>query len=205
MIGQFNHSIAFRKAFEGNCIKLLVSAYRKAMVEKTINLSWEENDITKQLHSYIDRDPFRLKKNIYTNVEHHLANNSLLKTKGYAAKHSRIDMRFVVIKSSLEYEYFAEAKLLKEKNSKLKRRYITTGLDNFSSRKYYNGFLMAYIVEGVLLNIVEGINELLRKDNRNTEILIKSTSVFHNEYFESSHDSIGILKHFMFDFTKCFA
>lgn len=202
MTGQFNHSDYFRRAFEENCIKLLVSAYHKAIIAKSINLNLEENDITAQLHKYMDSNPFRLKKRIVTNVESVLANSSLPKDRGFAAKYSRIDMRFVVFKSNIEYKYFAEAKLLKEQDSKLKRRYITTGIDNFSTGKYYNGCLIAYIIEGILINVVGGINKLLKMDHRNSEILIKSTCNYHNEYYESKHSSIGILKHYMFDFTN---
>ena len=203
MAGQFNHGNAFRKAFECNCIKLIVSAYHKTIMSNFNYLNWEENDITAQLHKYIDDDPFRLKKRITTNVESILANNSLLKNRGYAAEYSRIDMRFVVFKSNDEYKYFAEAKLLKEQDSKLKRRYIKTGIDNFTSGKYYNGCLIAYIVEGILINTVDGVNKLLKMDHRDSEILIKSTCNDHNEYYESMHSSIGVLKHYMFDFTNC--
>ena len=203
MIGQFNHNDSFREAFKGKCIQLLVSAYQKAIRAKSINQNWEENDITAQLYEYMDNDQFRVDNSITANVEHHLADDSLPKDKGFAAKYSRIDMRFVVIRNSFEYKYFAEAKLLREHNSKLKQRYIKTGIDNFISGKYNNGFLVAYIVEGVLVNAVKGINEFLEKDHRDTEILKKGICNCYNEYYESIHDSVGILKHFMFDFTDC--
>jgi len=203
MIGRFNHSNSFRKAFENNCIKLLISAYQESTMENSVNLNWEENDITDHLHEYVINNPFRLKKHIVTNVESYLANKFLQKDKGFAARRSRIDMRFVVIKSGVEYIYFAEAKLLKEHDNKLKKRYIKTGIDNFISGKYYDGFLVAYIVEGVLINAVKGINKLLEEDHRESEILKKGTCNCHDRYYESFHDSIGILKHFMFDFTNC--
>jgi hypothetical protein len=203
MIGVFNHCKSFKESFHDNCIKLVVSAYQKAIVEKSVCVDCEENDITAQLHEYIDKDQFRTKKHIVTNVEHHLANIALPKEKGFADKYSRIDMRFVISKSNTDYQYFAEAKLLKEKDSDLKRRYITTGIDNFTSGKYYDGFLVAYIVEGILINTVEGINNLLKKDDRSAEILMKNICKHHDEYYESKHGSIGILRHFMFDFTNC--
>jgi hypothetical protein len=202
MTGKFIHGNLFRKAFESNCIKLLVSAYHKTIMSNLNCLDWEENDITAQLYEYIDADPFRLKKRITTNVESILSNNSLPKRRGYAAKYSRIDMRFVVFRNNNEYKYFAEAKLLKERDSKLKRRYIKTGIDNFTNGKYYNGCLIAYIVEGILINAVDGVNKLLKMDHRDSEILIKNTCNYHNEYYESMHSSIGILKHYMFDFTN---
>jgi hypothetical protein len=203
MTGVFNHCKSFKESFHNNCIQLVVSAYQKAIIEKSVCVDWEENDITAQLHEYIDKDQFRTKKHIVTNVEPHLADAALPKVRGFAARYSRIDMRFVVFKSNTEYKYFAEAKLLKEQNSWLKRRYITTGIDNFSKGKYYNGFLVAYIVEGILINTVEGINNLLKRDDRSAEILIKNICKHHDEYYESKHGSIGILQHFMFDFTNC--
>jgi hypothetical protein len=203
MTGVFNHCKSFKESFHDNCIKLVVSAYQKAIIEKSVSIDWEENDITIQLHEYIDKDQFRTKKHIATNVESHLTNTALPKERGFADKYSRIDMRFVAFKSNTEYQYFAEAKLLKEQDGKLKRRYITTGIDNFTSGKYYNGFLVAYIVEGILINTVEGINNLLKKDGRNAEMLIKNICKHHDEYYESKHGSIGILRHFMFDFTSC--
>jgi hypothetical protein len=203
MTGVFNHCDPFKESFHDNCIKLMVSAYQKALTEKSVSISWEENDITIQLHEHIDKDQFRKKKHIVTNVESHLTNTALPKEKGFADKYSRIDMRFVVFKTDIEYKYFAEAKLLKEQNSALKRRYITTGIDSFTSGKYYDGFLVAYVVEGVLINAVEGVNNLLKKDNRSAEILTRNICKYHNEYYESKHDSIGILRHFMFDFTNC--
>jgi hypothetical protein len=202
MTGVFNHCKSFKETFQDNCVKLVVSAYQKTLIEKSVSVDWEENDITAQLHEYIDKDQFRTEKHIVTNIEPHLTNVALQKERGFAAKYSRIDMRFVVFKSNIEYQYFAEAKLLKEKNNKLKRRYITTGIDNFTSEKYYNGFLVAYIVEGILINTVEGINNLLRKDDRSAEILMKNICKYHDEYYESKHDAIGILRHFMFDFVR---
>jgi len=99
MTGLFNHSYTFRKAFECNCIKLLVSAYHKVIMENSINLNWEENDITAQLYEYMDNDQFRLNNNIWANVEFHLKDNLSPKERGYAAKYSRIDMAFSIIKS----------------------------------------------------------------------------------------------------------
>jgi hypothetical protein len=142
MARKFNHGHCFRKAFECNCIKLLVSAYQKAINENSVDLNWEENDITAQLREYIDLNPFRIEKHIVADVEAVLADNSSPKEKGYATKYSRIDMKFVVFRNRLEYKYFAEAKLLREHDNKLKQRYIKTGIDNFITGKYYDGCLI---------------------------------------------------------------
>ena len=73
--------------------------------------------------------------------------------------------------STYEYEYFFEAKNLKQNNSALKRRYINTGIDNFVSRKYANGSLIGYLLEGKIDETIKGINSLIVKDKRHTETL----------------------------------
>lgn len=192
---------AFRTGFENRCLKLLVAAYEIAIQEKTISLDWDENDITAQLHEYIDSNQIRLDWSIISNVEHHLHKKSITKMKGFAAKYPRIDLRFATIKSSLEYQYFFEAKNLKEKSSALKRRYIDTGIESFNSEKYFNGCLVAYLLSGNVKLTIEGINSLLVKDNREKETLNKEICKYHDNYYESSHSNIQCLKHYIFDFT----
>ena len=102
----------------------------------------------------------------------------------------------------LEYTYYFEAKTLKEKDSALKRRYINTGINSFITKKYENGSLVGYLVKGDLNKTIRGINSLLKKDNRNSEILIEKKLQKHNNYYESEHQEIGILKHLIFDFSN---
>ncbi|MCK5402455.1 MAG: hypothetical protein KAJ28_12545, partial [Flavobacteriaceae bacterium] len=70
---------AFRTGFENRCLKLLVAAYENAIQDKTISLDWDENDITAQLHEYIDSNQLRLDWSIISNVEHHLPKKSITK------------------------------------------------------------------------------------------------------------------------------
>jgi adenylate kinase family enzyme len=200
--GHFNYSGEVKAAFEGWCVQLLISAYRESLTKNSIKLDWEENDITEQLHEYIDRNQLRIDKHISSNVEYRMVNSILPKNKGYADKCPRIDMQFGFFRSRFEYKYYAEAKILKEHDSKLKRRYITTGIDNFLCERYYDGCLIAYIMDGDVINIVNGLNKLLIKDKRDSEVLTKKENKIYEKYYESSHNPIGILKHFMFDFTK---
>ena len=190
----------FKTGFEILCLKLIVAAYKNAIRNKSISLNWDENDITAQLHEYIDKSQARLNWSINSNVEHHLPKKSIDKKKGFAAKYPRIDLRFVTINSSLEYQYFFEAKNLKEKSSALKRRYIDTGIENFNSKKYY-GCLVGYLLSGNVEITIGGINSLLVKDNREKETLCKEYCKYHNSYYESSHSNIQCLKHYIFDFT----
>jgi hypothetical protein len=197
-----NITIVFKAGFENRCILLIVAAYHSAIREKTVSLDWYENDITAQLHDYIDSDPLRIKWYISSNVEHNIPKSSIKKEKGFAAKYSRIDLRFSTINSRSEFKYFLEAKNLKEKGYALKRRYIKTGIDNFISKKYQNGCLLGYLLDGDLELTVIGINSLLIRYKRSTEIMKKQICKLYNCYYESSHSGIGNLKHYIFDFTE---
>lgn len=197
-----NIVFAFRKSFEDNCYQLLIEAYNSSITEKIIQLDWDENDITSELHKHINLNNLRLIWEISTNVEHHLPKEIIEKKKSFASKLPRIDLRLSCINSMLEYTYYFEAKNLKEKNSKLKRRYINTGINNFVTKKYRNGSLVGYLIKGNLDKTVEGINSLLKKDKRSSEFLMEKTLPIHNNYYESEHQKIGILKHLIFDFTN---
>lgn len=200
-MAQNNVKDAFIIGFENRCLKLLVAAYERVIQEKTVSLDYDENDITAQLNEYIDSSHERLIWSIINNVEHHLPQKSIDKKKGFAAKYPRIDLRFAIIKSKLEYQYFFEAKNLKEESSALKRRYIDTGIENFKSKKYTNGCLIGYLLNGDVGLTIEGINYILRSTNREREALKKEDCKYHGYYYESSHSNLRCLKHYIFDFT----
>jgi hypothetical protein len=179
---------------------LFVDAYNQSVINKSIQLDWGENDITSQLHEYIDNNPLREKWSISSNVEHHLPNSFLKKRKGFSNKDLRIDLRMVTFSLDEEYKIFFETKNLKEKDSKLKRRYIDTGIGNFITRKYPLGFLVGYLLEGTVSSTIDGINNLLRKDNREKERLYPQKHEIVQYYFQSNHLDM-CLKHLIFDFT----
>ncbi|MEZ7496974.1 hypothetical protein QO206_15865 [Leeuwenhoekiella aequorea] len=193
---------SFRESFEEKCFQLITESYVSAMETKVIKLNWDENDITSELHNHIHNNPLRLDWNIHSNVEKHLAKDDIKKEKGFAAKLPRIDLSFAVISSKLEYVYHMEAKILKEKDSGLKRRYINTGINNFVSKKYENGCLLGYNLEGALHKTVYGINKLLQKDRREPEYLKQQENHLHDKYYESRHPDNLTIKHYMFDFTS---
>ncbi|MFD2588554.1 hypothetical protein [Maribacter sp. 4G9] len=192
---------SFKRGFEEKCFQLITESYVSAMETKVIKLNWDENDITSELHEHIKENPIRLKWSIVTNVEQHLPKDDIEREKGFAAKLPRIDLRLVTINSSLEYEYHMEAKNLKEKDSGLKRRYIDTGINSFVSKKYENGCLLGYVLEGDLDNTVDGVNKLLKKDDRQPEFLKPKLYHLHDKYYESEHPDDMVIRHFMFDFT----
>ena len=95
-----------------------------------------------------------------------------------------------------------EAKRLKANDSNLKREYITEGMDRYILEKYPIGFILGYHLEGKVNETITGINALLVKYKRDTEILNLKQHNLLKAYYESSHSNIGILKHLIFDFTS---
>lgn len=191
----------FRNAFEQKCFRLIIEAYQTSLTEQVIQLDWNENDISSELHRHIKENPLRLKWKVSTNVEADIPKD-ITKAKGFSDKFPRIDFRLTSFISTYEYEYFFEAKNLKQNDSALKRRYINTGIDSFVSKKYENGSLIGYLLEGKTNETIKGINSLLEKDQRNTEILIFKSNNLIKTYYESNHSDTGTLKHLIFDFTN---
>ena len=194
----------FKNAFEQICCRLIIEAYQTSLTEQVIQLDWNENDISSELHRHIKENPLRLKWKFFTQVEAHLPKD-ISKVKGFSDKFPRIDFRLTSFISNCEYEYFFEAKNLKQ-NGKvgyaLKRRYIDTGIDNFVSKKYENGSLIGYLLEGKTNETIIGINSLLEKDKRNTETLIPKPNKLLKTYYESNHSDIVTLKHLIFNCTN---
>ncbi len=190
----------FRKAFEKKCFDLTIEAYKIVLNENAIKLDWHENDISQELKEKLDGIQRRLQFGIIVTRENSLAKN-VQKSKGFADKLARVDFTMYSINSSIEYKYYFEAKRLKENDSKLKRSYIDEGMDRFTSKKYPLGCMLGYQLEGAVNKTVEGINRLLSKDLRNTQALCSKRNDIHNNYFESEHSEIGILKHLILDFT----
>ena len=192
----------FRNAFEQKCYQLIIEAYVTSLNEKIIKLDWNENDISSEIHRHIKENPLRKKWKISSNIEAHITNKNIPKVKGFADKDSRIDFRLAIFSKSEEYEFFFEAKNLKQNDSALKRRYINTGINNFISKKYENGSLVGYLLEGRIDETINGLNSLIIKDKRISESLNPKSCKLFKSCYESKHSEIGILKHLIFDYTN---
>lgn len=197
-----NIVIAFKKSFEDNCFQLLIEAYQNVISKKTDVTLLMENDISAILSKNIELNSKSIDWKIFSKTENYIFKDNQDIEKGFADKLSRIDFVFSKFTSKNKYEYFIEAKNLKEKDSALKRRYISTGINNFTTKKYENGSLVGYLIKGDLNTTVQGINKLLIKDKRNTQTLNSKKNDLHKDYFESKHIEIGVLKHLIFDFTN---
>lgn len=206
MAGTLTTSIfqKFQDKFKERCTSLFIEAYYTSISNKSILLDFHENDITAILHNYIDENPKRKDWKITTNLENHLFDKEAAFIKGFAAEFSRIDMRFTKFWQKEEFKYHVEAKNLKSSDSGLKRRYITTGIDNFlAGGKYFEceGFLVGYILEGTTESCVKGINNLLLKDKREKETICKSSAFSSIDSHFSNHNGKNLF-HLFLDFVN---
>ncbi|MEG0695626.1 hypothetical protein [Algoriella sp.] len=194
-------SIPAQKAFEQNCCQLIIEAFKVSLFEKIIQSDWNENDISYELYEKMEINPKRIKYQIHLSPEFRIPKN-VSKTKGFSDKLPRIDLKMANFVSEKEFKYFFEAKRLKEKSSSLKRAYIKEGMDRFISEKYPLGCMLGYLLEGELDKTIKGINSLLKKDKRNTEILNLKSEESLKSIYKSNHSDAISLKHLFFDFTE---
>ncbi|MDC8098438.1 hypothetical protein [Chryseobacterium rhizosphaerae] len=192
----------FRNAFEQKCCQLIVEAYQTALNEKVIQLDWNENDISYELYEKMEANPKRISLfKIHLSPEFRIPKD-VPKLKSFSDKLPRIDLKMAHFALKQEFKYFFEAKRLKEKSSHLKRAYINEGMDRYISEKYPLGCMLGYLLEGKTNETIKGINSLLEKDKRDTEVLsLKSEKVLKSIY-QSKHSDIGTLKHLIFNFTN---
>ena len=191
----------YRQAFEEDCIELIVHAYNLAITEKKYHLDWMENDFSELLCHYANESQLSIDKKITCKTEKKLLTDTDNKEKGFANSLPRIDFVYFKIWREKRLQCFMEAKRLKEKDSDLKRAYIEEGMDRFITEKYPIGCMLGYLLEGDTEKTRTGINKILEKRKRNSEILLpKPYKIFHF-YYESNHPQIGIIKHLIFDFT----
>lgn len=197
-----NISSVYRKAFEEDCIELIVNAYNVAVTEKKYQTDWLENDFSELLGHYANESQLSLDKRITCKTENKLLSETENQVKGFADKLPRIDFVYFKVWKKQRFQCYMEAKRLKEKDSDLKRAYINEGMDRYISEKYPIGCMLGYLLDGKTDETVNGINSLIIKDKRNTETLNLISNKLLKSYYESTHSDIGTLKHLIFDFTN---
>lgn len=200
MSGNLNTNItqAFRMQFEQDCIRLLLDSYNKLQDKNSIR-ELTENNVTVRLIGQIKANPLRTQLNISINREAYNDTDATYVGAENADESPRIDMKYTVWNSNVEYEYFIEAKNLCENNWKksavdtpvnareLQKRYISTGIENFITGRYPNGCLIGYVMEGDPDKIVTKINTLLTEESRPKENLTKHSHGAINYYYNSTH------------------
>jgi hypothetical protein len=194
-------SLIYKRAFEEDCLELIVNAYNTAIAGRKYQTDWLENDFSELLGHYINESQLSLEKGITCKTENKLMPGRDNQPKGFADKLPRIDFVYSKIWRQQRFYCYMEAKRLKEKDSALKRAYINEGMDRYISKKYPTGCMLGYLLEGKIDETVKGINSLLKTDKRMAEILNFKLIKGFGSYYESNHSGIGTLKHLIFDFT----
>ncbi len=167
------------------------------------------------LVGYMKKNPRRTDLQIHLERENYLDGEEIYAGILDADKSPRIDIKYSVWSSDVEIEFYMEAKNLAEnswkKNSsnttvdayKLRKRYVETGIDNFTDGRYANGCLLGYVLEGSSQTIVELINQIIMSDNRKDEILSKHASYGIDYHYISKHNGTAMpaLKHFFLNLS----
>lgn len=218
MIGSLNpmYVNSTLHVLEKRCFILLCEGYNTIKSSGHVSVDWVEEDISKELINSLQTNKNRIAWKIRVEPEHRLYKEDNLS----ASKSPRIDFCFSTW-TDIEWEFFAEAKILVESNcetnrigkngkisinaNSLYKRYIETGIDNYLSGKYpSNGCLIGYVLQGNTDSIISALNLCLSNSNRETEKLKQQSFEFidFNSSYISSHNTFPLMKHLMFDFAS---
>lgn len=178
MGGQVNSKIRaiFFIKFEKTCMQVLVEAYRAIIELNQYNLDWDEEQFSQELVRFMKKSKLRIEYKLTIGVERKLSNEDKLPINDNNPKKlPRIDINIASwnFQKDSEWEYFFEAKNLYENDYRKKiasayiNRYIDTGIENFRIKRYYNGSLIGYILEGDMTRIIDKLNIQLKKDRKN--------------------------------------
>ena len=204
------------KNFEILCISLLIDAYKSALVDKRYDIDWKENSFTKYLVSFVHANPTTTKNKLFVKLQPEPENDNLPVegTEDDPDKQPRVDIWYGSW-SKMRNEYYIEAKNICNKDweksngakvsaSGLKRRYITTGIENFITKRYPKGCLAGYVINSNTTDCVNGINKLLKKYNREDESMVNNKIVedFNNSFLSIHKQKTETieLKHIFLEF-----
>ncbi len=207
MNGKIKNSIKknFLESLCNQCITILIESYKLAIEECKYNDNWEEDDYTALLvDDYMNKVPLKYNARWHIAPQRPNYTEKHLNGTEHAKKAPRPDIRFekYVLSEPIPFQFTIEAKIVKAGSSDLKRRYITTGIENFTTKRYPNGCLAAYVINSKTNDCVKGINRLLKKDKREKEILKNNNIIdgFKNSFI-SNHSldkgTIGLIHVFL--------
>ena len=175
-----------------NCISLIGEACNDLKKGKKVSIDWEEENITANIKSHIERNPTAIRQMIFVADEVRLYTTDILDGKKKSKNAPRIDL---VLQGNWDntqrINYYVETKILILRNCKKtgrkslisaigkQKRYIKTGIDNFCNDTYpVHGVMLGYILEGKIYEIVSKINTLLKKADREAEQLVNKPCTF---------------------------
>lgn len=193
-----NIAQAFKTRFEESCVELFLDSFYN-LTDKQNLREQSENNVTARLVGQIKKNPLRSQLNISIDRESYLDTELTYEGSVDADESARIDLKWTVWNSDVEYEYFIEAKNICENDwkkstvatpvsaKKLQERYISTGIQNFISGRYPCGCLVAYVMEGDCDRIVEKLNEILISSRRDAETIVKALHPTYHQFYSSHH------------------
>lgn len=200
-------------------IKLLIDSFALLKTKKQYNLNWNEEQFSSHIISYMNEHILTSAFHLHINIEEKLLDLNVLPIgKNNPKNLPRIDISISswLFEDNKKLQYFFEAKNLSENNwtketgEKVNAkfyldRYISTGIENFRIKKYYNGSIIGYILEGNITNIIEKLNKKLLnnshtiQDIKNLNFLPSCNEIYHSKHQFSSTDTIEI-KHIFLKF-----
>ncbi len=203
----------FVKSFHANCLSLISDAHTYLVENKIVTVDFDEEQISAKIFTYIDETY----SSISVADERRLYDSDVLNGTKKAKNVAKIDLVFSVWNKNKKHRFWVEAKNLIENDckktgrksplsaSRLQRRYITTGIDNFVGGTYPQpGCVLGYVLEGRPMQIADKVNAILCADTRAGEQLSHSYSGINglSHYFQSSHSGNLYLRHYWIDFTQ---
>lgn len=168
----FKVRAGFKAAFHAHCLEAIQMGYVKIKSDKSYLVDWEEDSLTIHLVEAIKDTGFLGLYQIAVNYQPPIYNHAMIYEGASALKAPRVDFKFSKFSGPNEVDYYAEAKNLSEGNwvksagatvdaSYYRSRYIDTGIENYLSKRYPEGCLVGYIVNGNEAKIVSKLNRLI--------------------------------------------
>ena len=160
-------------AFKQHCLEAIQRGYELMIRERKYQVEWEEDNLTICLVETTKRTDYLGQYQISINYQSPIYDEAMAFEGANSLCAPRVDFKFSTFFGANEYSYYAEAKNLSESDwikpsnsatisaSHYRARYIDTGIENYLSGRYPEGFLVAYVVNGMEVNVVAGLNRLI--------------------------------------------
>jgi hypothetical protein len=164
---------ALVNAFVNHCVEAIQIGYDMMRSENRYDVDREEDNLTICLVETIKKTPFLGQYRISVNYQSPIYTDAMAFEGANSLRAPRVDFKFSKFIGPKERDYYAEAKNLSENNwnksdgasvkaSHYRARYIDTGIENYLSGRYPEGCLLGYVVNGDVVNVVAGINNLIK-------------------------------------------
>lgn len=167
--------LAFKAGFIRMCIEAIRLGYDRMLVDSEYKLDWDEDTITNSLITSMRRTGYLRDNGIAVNLQVPIVTADIASGNVSFIAAAKVDFKLSIWPPTLddELEYFAEAKNLSENDwtkstgkrvraSKYRKRYITTGIENYLTGRYPEGCLVGYVVNGCVTSVVAGLNNLIQ-------------------------------------------